>query len=177
MSFDEILRLTADVFYVFLFYNIYRYENTPYGKRHTSRTISTTPLCRLSEKKAYIHGNRFDTPDKSIQGIRQPRKQRRTLQLTLRQLAEGDVAQRLYLGTFLLGFFEMYYKMTGSSAKLDQSNTSFVGILLGQTPAIGGGGRYDCAACRDMKQTCREVARARRIETAFAARTLRQPTP
>ena len=67
-------------------------------------------------------------------------------------------------GSFLLGLFEMYYKVTGSSAKLDQLNTSFVGILLGQTPAIGGGGRYDRAARRDMKQTCREVARARHIE-------------
>ena len=67
-------------------------------------------------------------------------------------------------GSFLLGLFEMYHKVTGSSAKLDQLNTSFVGILLGQTPAIGGGGRYDRAVRRDMKQTCREVARARRIE-------------
>ena len=61
----------------------------------------------------------------------------------------------------------MYYKMTGSSAKLDQCNTCFavlVGILLGQTPVIGGGGRYDRAAGRDIKQTCREVARARHIE-------------
>ena len=64
---------------------------------------------------------------------------------------------------FCWDFFEMYYKITGSSAKLDQCNTRFVGILLGQTPAIGSGGRYDCAACRDMKQTCLEVARARRI--------------
>ena len=40
----------------------------------------------------------------------------------------------------------------------------YLRILLAQTPAIGGGGRYDRAACRDMKQTCREVARARRIE-------------
>ena len=72
----------------------------------------------------------------------------------------------------------MYHKVTGSSAKLDQLNTSFVGILLGQTPAIGGGGRYDRAACRDKKQTCREVARARRIERRPSiARTLRQPTP
>ena len=53
----------------------------------------------------------------------------------------------------------------------------FVGILLGQTPVIGGSGRYDRAACRDIKQTCREVACARHIETAFAARTLRQLTP
>ena len=37
---------------------------------------------------------------------------------------------------FCLDFFEMYQKMTGSSAKLDQWNTKFVGILLGQTPAI-----------------------------------------
>ena len=65
---------------------------------------------------------------------------------------------------FCWDFFEMYYEMTGSSAKLDQWNTSFVGILLGQTPAIGGCGRYDRAACRDIKQTCREVARARHIE-------------
>ena len=40
----------------------------------------------------------------------------------------------------------------------------FVGILLGQTSVIGGGGRYDRAACRDMKQTCREVVRARHLE-------------
>ena len=40
----------------------------------------------------------------------------------------------------------------------------FVGILLGQTPVIGGSGRYDRAACRDIKQTCREVALARHIE-------------
>ena len=53
--------------------------------------------------------------------------------------------------------------MTGSSAKLGQLNTSFVGILLGQTPAIGGSGRYDRAACRDIQQTCREVTRARHI--------------
>ena len=26
---------------------------------------------------------------------------------------------------------------------------------------VGGGGRHDRAACRDMKQTCQEVARAR----------------
>ena len=38
---------------------------------------------------------------------------------------------------FCWDFFEMYYEMTGSSAKLDQWNTSFVGILLGQTPANG----------------------------------------
>ena len=42
--------------------------------------------------------------------------------------------------------------------------TSFVGIWLGQTPAIGGSGRYDRAACRDIKQTCREVVRARHIK-------------
>ena len=48
-------------------------------------------------------------------------------------------AQRPYLRMiFCWDFFEIYYKMTGSSAKLDQWNTSFVGILLGQTPAIGG---------------------------------------
>ena len=35
---------------------------------------------------------------------------------------------------------------------------------MGQTPAIGGGGRYDRAACRGMKQTCREVARAIHID-------------
>ena len=51
--------------------------------------------------------------------------------------------------------------MTESSVKLDQSNTSFVKILLGQTPAIGVGGRFERAACRDMKQTCREMAHAR----------------
>ena len=39
--------------------------------------------------------------------------------------------------------------MPGTSAKLDQLNTSFVGILLGQMSVIGGGGRYDSAACRD----------------------------
>ena len=38
---------------------------------------------------------------------------------------------------------------------------SVVGILLGQTSVIGVGGRYDRAACGDMKQTCREVARSR----------------
>ena len=68
---------------------------------------------------------------------------------------------------FCWDFFEMYYKMTGSSAKLDQCNTCFaalVGILLGQTPVIGGGGRYDRAAGRDIKQTCREVAREKHIE-------------
>ena len=32
---------------------------------------------------------------------------------------------------FCWDFFEMYYKMTGSSAKLDQWNTSFVGIFVG----------------------------------------------
>ena len=37
---------------------------------------------------------------------------------------------------------------------------------------VGDGGRYDRAACRDMTQTCREVARARQRETAFAAWTL-----
>ena len=78
---------------------------------------------------------------------------------------------------FFWNFFEMYYKMTGSSAKHDQSSTCFVGILLGQTPAIGGSGRYDRAPCRDIKQTCRDMARARHIETAFAARTFRQLTP
>ena len=57
-------------------------------------------------------------------------------------------------GTFKLGFFEVYYKTTGNSAKLDQRNPRFVvGIFLGQTPAIGGGGRYDRAACRDVKQS------------------------
>ena len=66
-------------------------------------------------------------------------------------------------GTFLLRFFEMYYKMTGSRPS-STNETGFVGILLGQTPANGGGGRYDRAACRDMKQTYREVVRARRIE-------------
>ena len=72
----------------------------------------------------------------------------------------------------------MYYgNMSGNSAKLDQRNTSRVGISLGQTSVIGGGGRYDRAACRDMKQTCREVAHARHRETACAARTLRQSTP
>ena len=77
-----------------------------------------------------------------------------------------------------LSCWEMYHKMKENSAELDQSNTSFVGILLGQTPAIGGGGRYNRVACRDVKQTCREVARARHMrETAFAAWTLRQPTP
>ena len=65
---------------------------------------------------------------------------------------------------FCWDFFEMYDNMTGSSAKLGQWNASFVGILLGQTPAIGGNGRYDRATCRDIKQTCREVARARHIE-------------
>jgi len=65
---------------------------------------------------------------------------------------------------FCWDFVEMYNTMTGSSAKLDQWNTGFVGILLGQTPAIGGSGRYDRAACRDIKRTCREVARARHIE-------------
>ena len=57
-------------------------------------------------------------------------------------------------GTFLSGFFEMYYKIPGNSAKLDQSNTSFVGILLGQTSVIRDGSRYDRAACRDI-HTCR----------------------
>ena len=68
---------------------------------------------------------------------------------------------------FCWDFFEMYSKMTGSSTKLDQCNTCFaalVGILLGQTPVIGGGGRYDRAAGRDIKQTCREVAREKHIE-------------
>ena len=63
---------------------------------------------------------------------------------------------------FCWDFFEMYHKMTGSLAKLDQWNTSFVVILLGQTPAIGGSGRHDRADCRDMKQTCREVAHIER---------------
>ena len=107
------------------------------------------------------------------------RKQTRRSRKPEKRKLSADVARHnaYTWGTFLLAFLEMYYTMTGSSAKLDQRNTSFVGILLGQTPAIGGGGRYDRAACRDMKQTCREVARARHIETAFAARTLRQPTP
>ena len=68
---------------------------------------------------------------------------------------------------FCWDYFEMYYEMTGNSAKLDHWNTSFVGILLGQTPAIGGCGRYDRAACRDIKQTCREVARARHIQLSL----------
>ena len=44
---------------------------------------------------------------------------------------------------------------------------------------IGGGGRYDLTACRDMKQieTCRQVTRARQKETACASRTLGQSTP
>ena len=65
-------------------------------------------------------------------------------------------------GTFWFRFFEMYYKITGSLAKLDRWNTRFGGILLGQTPAIGRSGRYDRAACRDMKQKCREVAHIER---------------
>ena len=52
----------------------------------------------------------------------------------------------------------------------------FIGILLGQTAVIGGDGRYDRAACRDITQTGREVARARQGETVVAARTLRQST-
>ena len=59
---------------------------------------------------------------------------------------------------FCWDLFEMYYKITGSSAKLDQWNTSFVGIWLGQTPAIGGSGHYDRAACRDIKQTTATAA-------------------
>ena len=96
------------------------------------------------------------------------------------RLQQGTTPTRIPGELFCWDFFEMYYKMTGSSAKLDQCNTSFaalVGILLGQTRVIGGGGRYDRAAGRDIKQTCREVARETHRETAFAARTLRQPTP
>ena len=50
-------------------------------------------------------------------------------------------------------------------------------ILLGQTSVNGGVGRYDRAACRDMRHHAREVARASRRGTAFAARTLRRTTP
>ena len=42
---------------------------------------------------------------------------------------------------------------------------------------IGGGGRWDRAACRDMTQTCPEVARARQRETTFAGWALRQSRP
>ena len=42
---------------------------------------------------------------------------------------------------------------------------------------IGGGGRYDRAACQDMNVTYRAVVRPRQIETAFAARAQRQSTP
>ena len=48
---------------------------------------------------------------------------------------------------FCREFFKMYYEMTGRSAKLESWNTRFVGILLGQTPAIGGGGRCDRGGC------------------------------
>ena len=58
---------------------------------HLPNYISVTPLlqCILEDSLAYIHGNVFGTTDKSIRRILQPEKcltQRRTLQITLRQL-------------------------------------------------------------------------------------------
>ena len=46
----------------------------------------------------------------------------------------------------------MLYKMPGNLVKLDQRNTSIVGIVLRQMSVIGGGGRCDRAVCRDMRQ-------------------------
>ena len=50
---------------------------------------------------------------------------------------------------------------------------SFVSVLFGQTSVIGGTSRYDRARCRDMKLTCREVARVTHGEPRFAAGNLK----
>ena len=80
-------------------------------------------------------------------------------------------------GTFLLGFHQNVLQNDGKFVQARPIKHKFCKDFVWTTPAIGGGGRCDRAACRDMKQTYREVARETHKQIAFASRTRRQPTP